>query len=158
MKRKMQYSLSQYIGGEQCLTDGLIPVTEVQLSDLAVFFLDAYRDTIDYEGESIEDAAGELQNVMSGGYGPVIHEASVCLRVGDEIAAAVFITERDGVAFMPYIVTAKKYKGMGFARQLVTNCLCVLKQLGYSELVLYVTAGNVPAEHLYRSLGFTEST
>ena len=133
-------------------------VKDAHLSELAVLFLDAYRDTKDYEGESLEDAAGELKNVMSGAYGPVIHEASVCLRVGDETAAAVFITERDGVAFMPYIVTAKKYKGMGFANQLVTNSLCVLKQLGYSELVLYVTAGNEPAEHLYRSLGFTEST
>ncbi len=82
----------------------------------------------------------------------------MCVKIGEEIASAVFITERDGAAFMPYIVTAKKYMGMGFAKRLVTNSLCVLKQLGYSELVLYVTAGNGPAEHLYSSLGFTEST
>ena len=31
-----------------------MPVKDARLSDLAVLFLDAYRDTKDYEGESLE--------------------------------------------------------------------------------------------------------
>jgi GNAT superfamily N-acetyltransferase len=157
MKRRMSYSLGREMDNQPSFTAGiLVPLTEVALSDLAALFLDAYRDTIDYEGETIEDAQAELQNVMSGGFGPVIGAASICLIVDNIPASAIFVTNREGIPFIPYMVTGKKYMGRGFARKLMLNAFAVLQKLGHEEVTLAVTRGNSAAEHLYESLGFED--
>jgi ribosomal protein S18 acetylase RimI-like enzyme len=123
---------------------------EVSVDELAEAFLDAYIGTIDYEGESIEDAFNEITTISK--YGEIIRSATQCLMVGDEIASAVWTVEKDH-PLVSYLITVPKYKRRGYGRKLMTQILNALKQESYRKVVLYVTAGNA-ATSLYESMGF----
>jgi ribosomal protein S18 acetylase RimI-like enzyme len=131
------------------------PLLEVPVPALGELFLDAYRDTVDYEGESLEDAIGEVQNVIGGGYGQLAQRYSLTLGQGGEVHSALFVTETpEGDLFIPYVVTAKSHGRQGLAKALLERCLQQAKDHGVSSVDLYVTEANRGAVELYQSLGF----
>jgi len=123
---------------------------------LGSLMLDAYRDTIDYNGESLEDAISEVQATLDGKYGPFIEKCSFIIeREGKAISASI-ITWFDKVKkpLLAFLMTHPDFKNHGFGTYLLKKSINALLDDGYYELHLVVTEGNPPAEQLFKKMGF----
>jgi ribosomal protein S18 acetylase RimI-like enzyme len=121
---------------------------------LADLMLDAYRGTIDYEGESREDAITEVDRTLAGGYGEFLGAFSRVVEREQQLASACLFTLHEGHPWLSVSMTRPRWKRHGFARGLLDECLNQLAEARYQEIGLLVTEGNSAAEGLYRSLGF----
>ena len=135
----------------------VLPLTAVDTEAMGAAFLDAYLDTIDYEGEGIEDAIAEVKDLFAGAYGRLHPEVSGCILESCSVASALFATESGDGIFIPYVITTKKNSGRGFATRLIKRAIQQAKNGGYRFIDLYVTKGNDRAEGLYRRLGFKDA-
>lgn len=118
--------------------------------------LEAYRNTIDSEGETLEDAIGEVQATLNGKYGPFLKNASLIAFFDKTAAAAILFTwsDKEKMPLLAFSMTHAKYKGQGFAKKLIKLGLDRLSAEGNSECCLVVTEGNEPAFSIYKDLGF----
>jgi ribosomal protein S18 acetylase RimI-like enzyme len=123
---------------------------------LARLMLDAYRDTIDYEGETLTDTENEIAKTFAGAYGRFLPGYSFLALDGDEPASASIVTRYEGAPFLAFSMTSQRWKGKGLARHLIRESMLAIRNGGETTLALVVTAGNGPAEHLYESMGFVE--
>jgi GNAT superfamily N-acetyltransferase len=128
-----------------------------RIEDIGEAFYDAYVDTIDYEGEAVEDAVTEVKDVFAGAYGKIIPEVSGCFMSEGLVASAIFAVESTGGVFIPYVITTKRHSGRGYATRLIENATYQANRLGYRFIDLYVTKGNDAAERIYRRLGFIDA-
>lgn len=154
LKIRLLYDLQQQMVPDSRPVHPVIPLPTERYKEIGQAFLDAYRDTIDYEGESLDDAIDEVSRVINGGYGPLAVCASGAILVEGNIAAAVFVSIHNDTPFIPYVITSKEFKGRGMAGELLRYVLRRLSEAGYKHVELYVTKGNLPAEKLYENLGF----
>jgi GNAT superfamily N-acetyltransferase len=128
------------------------------IEDSARLMVDAYRNTIDWhDGDDEFVAKQELQNTIAGEYGTFLSSGSFGIKGAEskpisQIACSL-IDEEPTILF---VYTAKNYKNQGLAESLIRHAAFELHKLGYSQVFLYVTAGN-PAEQLYNRLGFVAS-
>ena len=129
-------------------------IKEKDIKKLGSVMLGAYRDTIDYEGETLEDSQKEIRNVIKGGYGKLISEASFLIEFDNVITSAIFTNMFEGNPLITYTFTLKKYSNQGMARNLILKSINSLNILGYKELYLFVTEGNINAIELYQKIGF----
>ncbi|USN48515.1 MAG: GNAT family N-acetyltransferase [Pseudobdellovibrionaceae bacterium] len=134
-------------------------VQEILLADhveLGHVMYEAYLGTIDYSGESIEEAIEEVNGTLEGKYGKIINEACLQTKVEDEIASAIVcnILEKSGLPMITFAMTKAKFKGKGFSKKLIKEALMRLKDLGYKKCLLFVTDGNEPALSIYKKMGF----
>ena len=123
---------------------------------LGSLMLDAYKDTIDYEGESLEDAVSEVQATLNGKYGPFLEKSSF-LAEKDGKAISLSIVTRFGEVKNPLLafsMTHPEYKNQGFASYLLKRTINALLDDDFNELYLVVTEGNKPALHLFKKMGF----
>lgn len=136
----------------------MIPVDAAYLPGMAEALLDAYQDTVDYEGESYEDALEELSQVLLGRYGPLMQEASWLIldNLGD-VAAGVLVCLFQEEPTITYTFTRKTHRRKGYATLLLNKAQDTLYDLGYDNLSLYVTLENKEALNLYECLGFREA-
>lgn len=113
--------------------------------------LDAYRGTIDYEGESVEDAVAEVAEFFVAGW----PEQSIILFDRTTAASAVLVslTEVDG-PLIRSVMTAPRYKNQGLAHVLVSRVVNDLARSGAESVTAYITEGNEPSEKVFKSLGF----
>lgn len=118
---------------------------------LAVLMLKAYRGTIDYDGEGIEEARDEV-----GGHfgGAPIDEASTVLAAGGGLVAACLVAEYEGDALIGYVMTAPDFKRQGLGRSVTAESLSRIAALGYSRVHAWITEGNEPSERIFVGLGF----
>ena len=135
----------------------VLPLTAVDTKAMGAAFLDAYLDTIDYEGEGIEDAIAEVRDLFAGAYGRLHPEVSGCILASGSVASALFAAESGDGIFIPYVITTKQNSGQGRATRLIKRAIQQAKHEGYRCIDLYVTKGNDRAERLYRRLGFTDA-
>jgi GNAT superfamily N-acetyltransferase len=121
---------------------------------LAVLMLDAYRDTIDDEGETLDDARREV-----GGYldGRALLDCSVVCEQGTALPGACLVSylPNERVPLIAYIMVASTSKQGGLGRALVSEALARLHDAGYARVLAVITEGNVPSERLFTGLGFT---
>jgi len=68
--------------------------------------------------------------------------------------SASLIALQDGQPLASYVYTGAAWKNRGLAHALLECSMDALAGAGYTTLALWVTAGNVPAERVYRALGF----
>ena len=71
------------------------PARSVQTADapaLAALMLDAYRGTVDDEGETAEEALAEVNAMLDGKYGPWLADASFVVELDGRLVAACVIT------------------------------------------------------------------
>jgi ribosomal protein S18 acetylase RimI-like enzyme len=132
-------------------------VTEKDVNDLALIMLEAYRGTIDSEGEeTLSDAIGEVQGTLDGKYGKFLWKASMIADVEAVPAAAIMFTwsEKENMPFLAFSMTHANFKGNGLATRLIKVGLNKLTEEGYRECALMVTDGNEPALTIYKKLGF----
>jgi L-amino acid N-acyltransferase YncA len=125
-------------------------ITTDDVNALASLMLDAYRGTIDYEDENLQDALGEVEAYFSSE--PMI-EHSYLATVDERIAAAVLIQPLHEKPFVRSVMTAPDHKKTGVGRLVVSTAVASLRRAGHSQLVLFITEGNVPSEALFASLG-----
>ncbi len=121
---------------------------------LADLMLDAYRGTIDDEGETLEDAIAEVDRTFAGEYGDFLGAFSRVLERERQLASACLITLFEGKPWLSVSMTRPRWTRQGFAGGLLNECLNLLAEARYQEIGLIVTEGNSAAEELYRSLGF----
>lgn len=131
-------------------------VTAADTPALARLMWDAYRGTIDDEGEALEGALAEVQRHFAGEDGPALDLCSFVTEQDGQALAAVLVilwekTQRPLVAFL---MTHPTVKNQGMGRYLLQKSINALLAHNYDDLALYVTDGNLPAQHLYESLGF----
>lgn len=139
-------------------SDSLVRGVEARDRDaLAGLMLDAYRGTVDDEGEDLEQARGEVGRLLQGVYGVFDWGSSeVTVRDG-EIVSATLVTEYEGRKLIAFSLTAKAWQRRGLARRGIVRVMHRLRVAGINEVWLSVTAANEPAVRLYESLGFEQA-
>lgn len=123
---------------------------------LADLMLDAYRDTIDYDGETLADARAEIDRFFSGGNDGCMLEHSWLCFEEDSLRSAclvVFWAVRN-VPLVHYVMTAAEAKGQGLATVLLHRSLGGLKNAGNESVHAFITLGNIPSERLHLAAGF----
>ena len=138
----------------------LRPLDEADPAALAAMFADAYRGTLDDEGEGPDEAAAEIAAARAGRYGPFLEAASGFVGPAEAPEGAIFLAQHalGGLdhPFVLYIVVAPRAQGRGLGRRLLLASAAALQTQGHRHMHLVVTAGNGPAEHTYERLGWTE--
>jgi len=127
------------------------------LRALAELMLDAYRGTIDDEGEGIVEAIAEVEGYFSGAGGnPPLLEYSAALVRDDIIESACMIKhwrDRDR-PLVGYIVSAHRRKRQGLATVVLAQSIGRLQQAGYRDVRAVITEGNTASERLFQRAGF----
>jgi len=126
------------------------PITKDDLSELAGLMLDAYRGTIDYDDETLEDALEEVASYFSDE--PMI-EHSYVASIGGTPASAVLVSRNRGNPFVGYVMTASDHKNTGLGRLVVAAAMASLRRVGHTDVGLFITEGNLPSEALFADLG-----
>ncbi len=125
--------------------------------DLAELMLDAYRNTIDYEGEEIAEAVVEVESYFTRASShPAISQYSLSLGSGDSMVCAClldFLPSRKA-PFVGFVICRTAHKRKGFGTYALHHAICKLKQAGYAELRTIITEGNLPSETLFGRAGF----
>jgi ribosomal protein S18 acetylase RimI-like enzyme len=124
------------------------------ITQLGRLFLDAYIGTVDYEGESEQDALAAVQGAFDGEFGNFLSSASYVAQRAGELCSASFVTLWQGKPLLAFSVTAARHKGSGLAGRCISASMQALYQAGQPELHLFVSPGNFPALAVYKRLGF----
>lgn len=79
-----------------------------------------------------------------------------CLFLGEEEAAECFLSPFDGGTgwYLYHLETKEAFRRQGLATRLISRVAREISARGAKTLRLQVSSGNVPAERLYRKLGF----
>jgi len=133
-------------------------VTSSHQAKLARLMWAAYQGTVDYDGETLEEATKEIEHTFEGGYGALLSDCSFV--ISDEsdqlLISAILITLYQDAPLLAFSMTHPDYKRQGYGRILVREAMAALTEAGYSEVYLSVNCANEPALGLYRSFGFRD--
>lgn len=127
------------------------------LEELARLMLDAFKGTIDDDGETHEDALNEVRAYFAGERGgPQRADCSKVYEIRKKIISACLVAEwkEQQVPIIAWIMTGSEMKRQGLARSLLIATLHSLRDLEYAEVQASITDGNTPAEQLFTQLGF----
>jgi GNAT superfamily N-acetyltransferase len=130
-------------------------MTREDIPLLGKLFLEAYFGTVDYEGESEQEAIEAVQATFDGEFGEFIEASSLVIEHSGRLTSAAFVTLWQGQPLLAFSVTAPEYKGQGFAGQCIAASMRALAAAGYRELHLFVTSSNASALSVYNRLGFS---
>ena len=133
------------------------PLSSVARTNLASLMLEAYRGTVDDDGETLDDAIDVVDSLMAGEFGDVDQQASGVFIEGDAPIAATIVTHHNGRPLVAFSMTHPVAQRRGFARRGLRHCIGVLARGDCDEITLVVTSTNNGAVDLYRSMGFTRS-
>lgn len=114
----------------------------------------AYLDTVDYDGETPEQAADEIRRTVEGSYGPFLRSCSKVLVRSGGLRSATLVTRYQDRPFVAFTFTDPAFGRQGLARACMQAAMASLVDLGERELRLVVTRANEPAVRLYDALGF----
>jgi len=131
--------------------------TAADTAALADLMMDAYPGTIDFDGtETWDDAWHEVDNFFQGSSGQPLLDCSRLVLVDDTLASACLVglwDERQR-PLLYYIMTAAHWKGQGLAGITLHQALQATAAAGYTEILAFVTDGNMPSEKLLAKAGF----
>ncbi len=130
------------------------PVCQDDIPALARLLLDAYRGTIDDEGETLDDALRVMESTFAGASGALLEVCSFLIEEWGEPLACTLVTCWRGQPLLAFVMTHPLLKNHGVGRFLLQKSINALLVQGHRELSLFVTEGNLPAQHLYERLGF----
>jgi RimJ/RimL family protein N-acetyltransferase len=135
----------------------LRPAREADVPAIADLMLDAYRGTIDDDGETLEDALAEVQAYVAGKGAVQPWLTTSCLAFADNRLVGACLpgewSERQ-LPIIAYLLVRAEWKRRGVGRQMLSTVLKVLKEKGFPEVRAVITEENVPSENLFRKLGF----
>ena len=122
--------------------------------DLGGLMYRAYLDTVDYEGETPEQATAEIHKTIQGEYGEFNPTCSKVVERAGLLWSATLITRFQDRPFVAFTFTEPRFSGQGLARKCMQAAMSELFNQGERELRLVVTLANTPAVKLYNRLGF----
>ena len=126
------------------------PPSDADREALARLLLDAYRDTIDDEGEDLDDTRDAIDHYLG-----VIHrDRSIVVEQDGEPVAACFVVCVDGALYIDPIIVSTSHQRSGLGGEVVLAVLHRLAVGGITEVGATVTDGNIPSERLFARLGF----
>jgi L-amino acid N-acyltransferase YncA len=123
---------------------------ERQRDRLATLMLDAYRHTIDDEGESFEDACIAIDDYLTS----IVRRHSFVMLDGADLVAFAFVVVVNDVHYIDPVVVASARKRLGLGDAVVRRCLGSLADAGIREAGATITDGNAASERLFIGLGF----
>lgn len=123
--------------------------------ELGELMANAYRDTPNYEGETLADAITEVARTRDGHYGELLTYACGVIRRDGRPVSASLVARVDGAPCLLYVITAPDSQREGLATALIEHAAARLTEVGEAIFDLAVTVGG-PGENLYRRLGFRE--
>ena len=133
------------------------PVDKDLIREIAEVMLEAYMDTPDYEGETLNDTIKEISMVFRGYYGDFLEDASFMGFDEDgRIASCLFVCNFKKEATLTYLFTRKDQLEKGYATELIQAAENALQEAGFDRIALFVSKENKPALNLYLHLGFME--
>lgn len=150
-KIRYEIDLTRAPGGIPHQEDRVRPVSADDAADLADLMLDAYRGTIDYDDEDLDDAVAEVDSYLNDRH-PLLDFSRVVDADG-VIMAGILLSDTESGPFIDYVMTRARYKGQGLAGLVTRHALAALSNAGHEKVVFYITAGNEPSERLFRSFG-----
>ena len=140
--------------------DAVLQIRPVQTADasaLAELMLDAYRGTIDDDGETFDDALAEVNAFFAGERGgqPWLMMSYLALVDSHVVGACLTGEWRERqLPIIAYVMTRANWKKRGVSRQLLYRVLKALNENGYPEVRAVITEGNKPSENLFLQIGF----
>ena len=148
MRAVLQQRSDAGVQGLRCPTNG-------DIEALGALMYRAYVGTIDYDGETMEQAVLEVQRTYRGDYGTFDAEHSSLAERAGRLVSATLITRWQGRPFVAFTMTDPDFSRQGLARATLERSIRLLHQDGESELRLVVTLANEPARALYESMAFS---
>lgn len=142
-----------------------VPVTRLELrpalptdaNALAELMFEAYRGTIDYDGEDLDDATREVNAYLASERGgqPLLTESRLAFD-GNHLVGACLVAQwqERQTPLIAYIMTHAKWKNQGLGKQMLSAVLEALRQRGYEQVRAVITEGNRPSERLFGRMGF----
>jgi ribosomal protein S18 acetylase RimI-like enzyme len=134
-------------------------VREVALEDadaLGRLFLEAYRGTVDDEGETLDGSVAEVRDTLAGKYGAFLGSCSFVIEDRSAPVCATLVTLWEGRPLLAYMVTHPDQQRRGMGTFLIKRSVNTLQAQGYEELELFVTRANQSAIRIYERLGFRD--
>ena len=130
-------------------------IAHSDIDSLGTLMLESFRNTIDYEGETLTDAVGEVKATLNGKYGPFLRECSYLIEEkGQPISACIVVySEEMSHPLITYTMTHPNYTNRGMATFLLKKSMNALLARKYKGVYLVVTEGN-PARQIYEKIGF----
>lgn len=162
MSKRYEYALRlpDFAPSKASLGDDALELRPVQAADapaIADLMIDAYRGTIDYDGETLEDALSEVHAYLAGERGGQPWLTISCLAIVDDHLVGACLagewSERQ-LPIIAYVLVRAGWKRRGVGRQMLSAVLKALKGKGYPEVRAVITEGNGPSEHLFQQMGF----
>jgi ribosomal protein S18 acetylase RimI-like enzyme len=129
-------------------------VSTCDLIAVSRLMVDAYRGTIDDNGETLEDAIKMLQDTFAGGIGEFLEDCSFLIERDGQALACTLVTLWHDAPLLAEVLTHPSVQNQGLGAFLIKKSCTALRAHGYRDLTLFVTKGNLPAQHLYEKLGF----
>jgi predicted GNAT family acetyltransferase len=117
---------------------------------------DAYRGTVDDEGETLEQSVEEIRAAIGGKYGQFIPGSSFLIEDGSKPISTTLVTMWEGSPLLAFVMTHPDHARRGMGTFLVQRTIDSLLEQGYEELDLFVTRTNEPAVRIYERLGFRD--
>lgn len=150
-RRQWTINLGDWIDSEGDVDPSTRSVRPDDADGLAHLMVDAYRGTIDYDGETIEDARAEVGSFFSHPGANLVH--SKLAEPDGSLRSACLVSTALGKPFVAYVMTHPQSKGKGVGTSVLRCSLRSLKQAGFHEVGAFITDGNVPSESMFRRVG-----
>ena len=152
-RHEYQLTPEDYRSSGLRLPAGLIvrqPTVDDRL-ELAFLMMDAYVGTIDYDGETEDQALEEVDGYLGK---EALLDLSVVAILDDAIQSAVLLSNVLGLPLVGYAMTRAAMKGQGLASALLDVAVTAVWESGAEELRAFITAGNTPSEKIFERTGF----
>ena len=130
-------------------------ISYTDIDSVGTLMLESFRNTIDYEGETLTDAIAEVKATLDGKYGPFLKDCSYLIEEkGQPLSACIVVySEEMSLPLIAYTMTHPDYTRRGMATFLLKKSMNALLAHKYNGVFLVVTEGN-PARHVYEKIGF----
>jgi hypothetical protein len=118
--------------------------------------ISAYEGTVDYDGESFQDAVVEVKTYLEVGDIQPLLACSWLFFLDGALASACLVSQRAGgqTPLIAYIMTGGEWKNQGLAKLVLAASLKCLGDAGFSQVTAFITDGNGPSESLFSGFGF----
>lgn len=117
---------------------------------LATLLLDAYRGTVDDEGEDMADALVAIDEALD----LAIPEHSFVVIDHDQPIAISFVVIVEQLHYIDPVAVSADHKRRGIGTSAVRHSLASLADADVAEVGAVITDGNVPSIRLFTRLGF----
>jgi RimJ/RimL family protein N-acetyltransferase len=121
---------------------------------LAALMLDAYRGTVDYDGETIAQAQMEVEDFFQGAYGQPLLDCSRLGFIKEALVTACLAAWWGDVPLISFVMTAAAWKNQGLGNAILQEALRLLSEAGHKEVRAVITEGNLPSEKIFAQAGF----